>query len=570
MNGIMKGLFERNKTQLYYTFLLLLVIIVQLAVILHYTFERQNLFVDEVWTFNTANHYYFPFLFQSTEPYLNQWLPASFWVNSVVVDPDHTFSYDSVFYNMSLDNQPPFYFMVIHTICSLFPGEFSRWFGIVPNLLFFVLGQLTLYMIGLKLFGKNATALGLCLLYGSCWGTINNVMLIRMYTMLTFFAILTYWVHLQMIEEVKEFKEQQFSKKTLILVFIISVFGFLTHYFFLVYASYMFLGTVLLLLFYHRTHMIKRYFFTLLGALLSCVLINPCIPAQFIGTTGEHGSKIWHNLYQPDFLNRLSIMSKLISQDLLGHKARVFMILLLLLVIAKIISDVRKNVFPSDITETITAAWEKELSTFTFSIHFNTIPPGIFLAAFASILYFLTASKIVPYYENRYMYIIYPLVIVFLFSILFGLLKSLKLKTSVSLVVTVLVLLGLNVNYYSRNHIKFLDDTYPKMLATISTDYSDVNMITVTNSPVWWPVVTNLLLFREVPNTLMMSEQRLSEIKDVVDSLPSNPGSFLTYRGNNCKIKPKDFVEMVAKISGYKKYRLIGRQFGEIYFFSRE
>ena len=174
----MKGLFERNKTQLYYTFLLLLVIIVQLAVILHYTFERQNLFVDEVWTFNTSNHYYFPFLFQSTEPYLNQWLPASFWVNSVVVDPTHTFSYDSVIYNMSLDNQPPFYFMIIHTVCSLFPGEFSRWFGIVPNLLFFVLSQLLFYAVGLKLFGKNAAALVLCLLYGSCWGVINNVMLI--------------------------------------------------------------------------------------------------------------------------------------------------------------------------------------------------------------------------------------------------------------------------------------------------------------------------------------------------------------------------------------------------------
>ena len=56
------------------------------------------------------------------------------------------------------------------------------------------------------------------------------------------------------------------------------------------------------------------------------------------------------------------------------------------------------------------------------------------------------------------MYIIYPLVIVFLFSILFSLLKTLKLKQSVSLVITVLVILGLNVNYYSRNHIKFLDD----------------------------------------------------------------------------------------------------------------
>lgn len=564
-----KSLFTCNKTQLYYAFILLLVIIVQIVVILHYTFERHNYMVDEVWTFNTANHYYFPFLFQSTEPYLNQWLPASFWINSVVVDPNHRFSYDSVFYNMSLDNQPPFYFMVIHTVCSLFPGEFSRWFGIIPNLLFFVLSQLTLYAIGLKLFGKNAAALVLCLLYGSSWSTINNVMLIRMYMMLTFFALLTYWAHLKIIEDVKDFPKKQFSKKTLFLVFFFSIFGFLTHYYFLIYAAYLFFGTVVLLLFHHRAYIIKWYFQTLLGALLSCLLINPCIPAQFIGTTGNQGAQTWHNLVQSDFVKRVIIMSKLVSQDLLGNNAHIFLLLILFLFIVKIISDVRKNASP-DITDTITAAWEKERRTFSFSIHFNTICPGLILAVFTFVFYFFTVSKIVPYYENRYMYIIHPLVVILLFSILFSLLKSLKLKQSLSLVITVLVILGLNVNYYSRKHIKFLEDSYPKILATISKKYSDVNMISVTNSPNWWPVVGNLLLFREVPNMFMMPEQRLPEIKYVVDSLPSNPDSFLVYRAYTCKIKPKEFIELVAKTSSYKKHKLLASKFGEIYLFFRD
>ena len=117
----------------------LLIILVQLAVILFFTCERQNLYIDEIWTFNTANHYYFPFLLQNNESYLNTWLSASFWANSIVADPNHTFSYGSVFYNMSLDHHPPLYFAIIHTVCSLFPGVFSRWFGIVPNLLFFVI-----------------------------------------------------------------------------------------------------------------------------------------------------------------------------------------------------------------------------------------------------------------------------------------------------------------------------------------------------------------------------------------------------------------------------------------------
>lgn len=550
-----------------YAFLLLLVIIFQIVVILYYTFERHNFMVDEVWTFNTSNHYYFPFLFQSTEPYMNRWLPSSFWSGSLVVDPNHTFSYGSVFYNMSLDCQPPFYFIVIHTVCSFFPGEFSRWFGIVPNLIFFVLAQLTFYGVGLKIFGKNSVALALCLVYGSCWGTINNVMLIRMYMMLTFFALLDYLVHLQML---KEASELQSSKKTLFLIYFFSIFGFLTHYLFIFYATYLFFGTVILLLLYERAYIIKPYLLTLFSALLSCLLINPCIPAQFMGKTGAtYGNAAWHNLTQAsDFMFRGVVMSKLVSQDLLGHKARLFILLLLLLAFVKIIPIIQKNV-SLDITDMVTVAYKKVSRSFTIFSRFDAILSGVFLAAFISAAYFLTISKIVLFYENRYMYVIYPLLIICLFSLLYNLLNRLELKQELSLAIAVLIILGLNVNYYSRRNIKFLDDSYPKMLETISREYSDVNMITVVNSPNWWPIVGNLLLFREVSNTLMMGEHQLPEIKRIVDSRPTNPNSFLIYRGYNCNTKPKEFLELVAKASGYGKHKKVGSKFGEIYLFSR-
>ncbi len=563
----MKMLFAESKNKWQYALWLWVIIIVQIAVILHFTFERNNLFVDEVWTFNMANHYYFPFSFQSVEPYLNKWLPASFWVDSLVVDPDHTFSYGSVFYNQTVDNHPPLYFVVIHTICSFFPGQFSRWFGLIPNLFFFVLVQLTLYTISLKLFKKEAAALVVCLLFGSCWGTVNNVMMLRMYVMLTFFALLSFYEHLCFLEEVRA---GIFSKKTQFWIYICSICGFLTHYYYLIYAAYLFFGTVFMLILYQKKSAVTRYFLTLVGALLSCIVINPCIIPQFIGTAGEHGSNTWHNLVQHDFINRVTVMSKLISQDLTGHKARALILLLIFLFIIKVISDIReKSVSCPNNSDTITATWEKERRIFSVSVHFNTIQSGIFLAAFTSVAYFLTASKIVPYFENRYMYIIYPLVVICLFSILNGLLKSIKPEQGLSLLITAVIVLGLNVNFYSRRNIKFLDDLYPKLVATISREYSGVNMITVTNSPNWWPVVGNIFIFREVPNTLMMNEKQLPEIKRVVESLPSNPDEFLVFRGYNCKTKPKEFLKLVSEASGYTKHKKIGYKFGEVYLFSR-
>ena len=216
------------------------------------------------------------------------------------------------------------------------------------------------------------------------------------------------------------------------------------------------------------------------------------------------------------------------------------------------------------------ANYENKCRTISFSVHLNAIEPGIFLAAFTSISYFLTVAKIVPYYENRYMYIIHPLLVLFLFSVLYNLLKVITLKQGLRLAMTVLIMLGLNVNYYNRNHIRFLNDSYPRMLDSVRKEYSNINMITVTHSPTWFPIVCNLLLFKEVPHTLMMTEQQLPEIKSIVDSLPSNQDSFLIYRAYNCKINPKEFLQVVAKESRYNTYKRIGQNFGEVYLFTRE
>ena len=554
----------RKNAPLYFAFLF--ITIAQVAVILYYTCERRNLYIDEIWTFNTANHYFFPFLFQNNEPYLNTWLPASFWAKSIVADPAHTFSYGSVFYNMSLDHHPPLYIAVIHTVCSLFPGEFSRWFGIVPNLLFFILGQVTFYVINCKLFGKKAVALGLCLLFGSCWGTVNNVILIRMYTLLVLFALLFFYAHLQMLINVKK---QDYSKKTLLLLYVFSICGFLTHYYFLIYASYMFFSTVVLLCFYHKKHVIAPYFFTLLGALLSCILINPCILDQIFGITGQLGTESWHNLIHSDFMSRSAIMSGLISRDLLGHKARLFILLVTVIFVIKAVLKILEK-HEQEPADTAAAAGEVNRA-FSLPVTVKSIQPGIFLAAVSSSAYFITVAKIVPYYQNRYMYIIYPLIIICLFSILYGLLQSLTLKRGLSLALTVLIIMGLNTSYYSPRNLDLLDDSYPKMLAAVKSEYSNVNMITVSNTSCWWPVVSNILVYREVPYTLMIDESRLPEIDRITNALPFNPDAFLIYRGICCKTKPKDFITMVKMTTGFTNHKQFGRQqFGEIYLFSRK
>lgn len=225
----------KNRQTLLRNLLFLLIVAVQIAVCVHYAKYKTNIFMDEIWTFNLANSYYNPFLGSAAE-YMNRWIDSKFWLQALSVQPGEEFCYGSVFYNQAQDVHPPLYYMVIHTVCSLFPQKFSIWFGIIPNIVFFVATQFILLKISDKLFDSKWIALLASVIYGFSWGAINSVIYIRMYMMLTFFGILSFWVHLLLFEYYNKYKKLKINY--LAAIFIITIFGFLTQYYYVIFAFF--------------------------------------------------------------------------------------------------------------------------------------------------------------------------------------------------------------------------------------------------------------------------------------------------------------------------------------------
>ena len=203
------------------SFLFWLLLLFQILIIIHYGTRKLNLFGDEIWTFNLANRYFEPFIGDASR-YYNQWLDWNFWNATLTVLPEHRFSFDSVFYNQAHDVHPPLYYILIHTVCSLFPEQFSKWFGIIPNIAFFVITQLVIWFTAKKLFFSKWSALLVTAFYGFSWGTINNAVYVRMYAMLTVWAILSYVLHLKMI--------RSFTYKHYVAILGISFLGIMTQY----------------------------------------------------------------------------------------------------------------------------------------------------------------------------------------------------------------------------------------------------------------------------------------------------------------------------------------------------
>ena len=159
-----------------------------------------------------------------------------------------SFNVLSVYFNVKDDNHPPIHFMLLHLVASLFPGKISVWMGCVINVAS-LLGICICMIKGANLLeehnvvpkGKGkAWAICAMLLYGLSAGAFATTLLIRMYGVMTFLCVWTFYIH------IKKYLTGSFDKKNVMLI-IITVAGFLTQYFFLFYCIILAVVTVILL-----------------------------------------------------------------------------------------------------------------------------------------------------------------------------------------------------------------------------------------------------------------------------------------------------------------------------------
>lgn len=152
------------------------------CLMLMWSLRKEGWFLDEVYSYGLSN---------STEgPFLTD-LHAD-WENGTVFDRDELmqyvmvaenerFDYATVYYNQTQDVHPPLYYFFLHTVCSLFPGSFTKWTGIGLNFVFLGCTLTAMYALALELLHDSKKALFACALYVFNRQAVTHFMLIRMY-----------------------------------------------------------------------------------------------------------------------------------------------------------------------------------------------------------------------------------------------------------------------------------------------------------------------------------------------------------------------------------------------------
>ena len=210
------------------------------------------------------------------------WLSRSYVTDYMSLKPINYFNLASVYINQAWDNHPPVFYSLVHFSTILFGGAFSLYSVFVVNIIAFILSCFVIKKI-LKILDKENLAFPSILFYGLSMGTISMVLFQRMYMLLTFFVLLYFYLTLKIYKN--DFK---MDKKMSIILGITTVLGFLTQYFFAVFAIFVFLIILIKMI---RTKqdkiIIRKYFINhIIYAVVGILLFVPCIKHLLFSSRG--------------------------------------------------------------------------------------------------------------------------------------------------------------------------------------------------------------------------------------------------------------------------------------------
>ena len=334
------NIMSKPKADTAFKIMLIITIVLQLAVALCFCMQKQGFHYDENYSYYSSNVTY------GLNPPDGDWLSGSTIAEEFCITPGKGFNFPLVAQMQSFDVHPPVYYFLLNIICSLSSGIFSKWQGLILNLIFFVISELLIIAIANKVGNKNKAITWFSLaLFGFSPAIISGITFIRMYMLLTSECMALILLHMNMLTDIKNSNSLSRFVKYLIQIAVTVYIGFLTHYYFAVFAFFVAAFTTLYLFFSKNTRKTSYiYAITVIAGLLSAVLSYPASLRHIF--RGYRGTEAMGAFFDMNNLSdRMGLFVGLIDDYVLN---RTFYILLLIILLAYVqVRFMNKRVSPN-------------------------------------------------------------------------------------------------------------------------------------------------------------------------------------------------------------------------------
>ena len=330
-------MFHKEKNRIW-QFLFVLLWCMQMLTAVYFCCQKQGFHEDEYYTYySTARTY-------GLNIEDNAWMEHDTYFNEFTVLRGEQFQYGLVKQVQSWDVHPPVYYWIFHTISSLFPEKFSKWYGLSLNLAAYGLSMILLWILCLKVTEDNEKlALLICLFYGFTPAVMSSVVFIRMYALLTVFVLLCAILHIEALRGYDNNNDSDgYSNmepvklsvgKFLFPLALVTYFGFLTQYYYFIFLFFMAMAFCLYLLWKDRNLWnCIRYAVSLAIAFVLAYLTYPACPGQMF--KGQRGAQATGNFFDlSNTLMRLEFFYQLLDEYVFGKMLSLLLIVIIVLLL---------------------------------------------------------------------------------------------------------------------------------------------------------------------------------------------------------------------------------------------
>lgn len=284
----------------------------QVLFMYRYCNMKSGYFVDEIWSYGLSNSYYHAQIWEDGALDETRVDPETL-EDYIVVREGEEFTYGSVMYNQTHDCHPPLFYMVLHTVSSFFPNEFSKWFGLIPNLFYFVITVLFLYKISKLFFANTYYTLVPVVMYGFSLIAVDSVTYIRMYMMWTMWSTMFAWFHLY------TFVKKKVDVRMMMFLFLAAAGGLFTQYFFVIFAFPWVILYMLWLFWEKKWKDMGKYVATGCLAIAVVIGIYPTCVLAILGKQPGHSEAMYNNINNlSDFEEKWVRFNGIMDKQLFG------------------------------------------------------------------------------------------------------------------------------------------------------------------------------------------------------------------------------------------------------------
>lgn len=354
---------------------LAVIIILSIAISTVFMVNKQGFHEDELLTYNLAN--------SSDSLNIGGWNDSDDFIEYLSVSENDRFNYAQVYQNQITDaSHPPFYYALVHTICSFFPGQFSKYFAFLINGIAVAGTLIMLFKIAKMLAGNNLYALIVTAVFALSIACITLTIYLRMYALLAFFVLSLIYANLKIYSRKNNAKKIDF-----ILLGVITVFGTLTHYYFILFEA---LTALIMFVFKIKEKCFRdlvKYIITVVCAGIIAVCIYPYIFSNVLG--GNRGLSSISLSIDPItvvtyFIYKAITYIKILAKDVFLNNV----LLLSICTTALLVLYIYLRIFRK-----------------------QRVSRAVFMAVVPSIIFFMVISLVSPFNSDRYIMASLPMIV---------------------------------------------------------------------------------------------------------------------------------------------------------------